>query len=333
MIDEPDAHLEILRQKQVYVLLREIAHKNQSQVILATHSEVILDEALDNNLILLLEGKADNLSEKKNVKTVLKQYGAPHYLKARERGYVVYVEGGTDIDILRALAQKLEHPVAHLWDERINSYYVQNNFPDPSFDNALERVEGGFGATPKDHFRGLKQILPNLNGLALLDNDGKNPVDVDENGLSVRYWAKYEVENYFVTPELLERYALSEYNDMDLFNSFRPAVREVLDDLILTFVFGGVRSDFETFQKATKDVSQLVWNSKTERLKLSRFAEDFFRKLNEKTHLPMLLRKGTLHHLIPFCDAKNISHEVTEKLDLLKNLFETATQCSKEETL
>ena len=57
LIDEPDAHLEILRQKQVYLLLREIATKNHSQVILVTHSEVILDEALDRNLTLLLDGK------------------------------------------------------------------------------------------------------------------------------------------------------------------------------------------------------------------------------------------------------------------------------------
>ena len=49
LIDEPDAHLEILRQKQVYVLLRELAAENASQVILATHSEVILNEALDHN--------------------------------------------------------------------------------------------------------------------------------------------------------------------------------------------------------------------------------------------------------------------------------------------
>ena len=46
LIDEPDAHLEILRQRQVYVLLREIAAQNESQVVLVTHSEVVLEEAL-----------------------------------------------------------------------------------------------------------------------------------------------------------------------------------------------------------------------------------------------------------------------------------------------
>ena len=52
LIDEPDAHLEILRQRQVYVLLREIAAQNDSQVVLVTHSEVVLEEALGHNGIL-----------------------------------------------------------------------------------------------------------------------------------------------------------------------------------------------------------------------------------------------------------------------------------------
>ena len=112
LIDEPDAHLEILRQKQVYVLLREIAHENGSQVILVTHSEVILEEALDRNLTLLLDGRADDLAAKTDIRNALKHYGTGHYVRARQRGYVLYVEGRTDLDILRALARRLDHPVA-----------------------------------------------------------------------------------------------------------------------------------------------------------------------------------------------------------------------------
>ncbi len=109
LIDEPDAHLEILRQKQVYVLLRELATENESQVILVTHSEVILDEALDHNLTLLLAGRADDVAAKASIRNALKHYGAEHYIRARERGYVLYVEGGTDIEILRALANRIGH--------------------------------------------------------------------------------------------------------------------------------------------------------------------------------------------------------------------------------
>ncbi|MGC8733240.1 MAG: AAA family ATPase, partial [Halothiobacillaceae bacterium] len=201
LVDEPDAHLEILRQKQVYVLLRDIASENGSQVVMVTHSEVILDEALDTNLTLLLEGRADDLARRHDIRNSLKHFGADHYVKARERGYVLYVEGGTDVDMLRGLAERLQHPVAAIWDERINSFYVQNNYPLQDLDAELERVEGGFGLTPRDHFNGLRRLLPDLKGLAILDNDGHNRQDRDDGALQIRYWRRYEAENYFITPE------------------------------------------------------------------------------------------------------------------------------------
>src|SRR6202012_5085396 len=45
LLDETDAHLEILRQRQIYNLLTEVAEKNGSQIISASHSEVVLNEA------------------------------------------------------------------------------------------------------------------------------------------------------------------------------------------------------------------------------------------------------------------------------------------------
>ena len=71
--------------------------------------------------------------------------------------YVLYVEGGTDLDMLRALACRLKHPVADAWDERINAFYVQDNFPDSDLDSELARVEGGFGVTPQQHFFALRE--------------------------------------------------------------------------------------------------------------------------------------------------------------------------------
>lgn len=60
---------------------------------------------------MLLEGRADNLARKVDIRNSLKHFGADHYVKARERGYVLYVEGGTDVDMLRALADRLQHPM------------------------------------------------------------------------------------------------------------------------------------------------------------------------------------------------------------------------------
>jgi len=186
LVDEPDAHLEILRQKQVYVLLRDIASENGAQVVMVTHSEQILEEALDRNLTLLIEGRADDLAGKQDIRNSLKHFGADHYVRARERGYVLYVEGGTDVDMLRALAERLEHRAAKVWDERINTFYVQNNYPAQTADAELERVEGGFGITPRDHFNGLRGLLPKLQGLALLDNDGQNRRDSYSDAIGLR---------------------------------------------------------------------------------------------------------------------------------------------------
>ena len=327
LVDEPDAHLEILRQKQVYVLLRDIASENQSQVVMVTHSEVILDEALDNNLTLLLDGKTDDLARKPGIRNSLKHFGADHYVKARERGYVLYVEGGTDVDMLRALAQRMGHPVAAQWDERINSFYVQNNYPGTSLESELERVEGGFGITPREHFGGLRGLLPTLKGLAILDNDGnKGRQSAVEGALTLSYWRRYEAENYFVTPDVLRAYALTHYADMELFDGFRLEIDEVLDGLVREQVFESMEADFQTWKQSPAQAARLVWDAKTERLKLSSFAEEFFRRLGVRMSAPMLLRKGELHRMVSMVEPLGIPTEVTDKLNLLLELFQSARQ-------
>lgn len=324
LVDEPDAHLEILRQKQVYVLLRDIASENGSQVVMVTHSEVILDEALDTNLTLLLDGRSDNLAKKQEIRNSLKHFGADHYVKARERGYVLYVEGGTDVDILRGLAKRLSHPVAEIWDERINSFYVQNNYPSQDLNAELERVEGGFGLTPRDHFNGLRNLLPTLQGLAILDNDGQDRRDRDEGALKIRYWRRYEAENYFITPDLLRRYAYQQYPESDLFEQqSRTSVDEALAETLRDEIFGGSQENYKTWADAPLDAARLIWDARTERQKLSIVAESFFRRLKQKVGGGMLLTKGELHRLIALSELTTAAmDEVREKLDLLQQLFE-----------
>ena len=321
LIDEPDAHLEILRQKQVYVLLREIAAQNESQVVLVTHSEVILDAALDHNLTLLLRGRADNLAARDDILKALKHYGAEHYVRALERGYVLYVEGGTDLDVLQALARRLGHRVAEAWDQRLNVFYVQDNYPDHDDLNAeLERVEGGFGVTPREHFFALREMIPGLRGLAILDSDSVVRSDSDKGGLNVVHWKRYEVENYFVTPEVLRKQVAEHYKDGEI----RDKSEEVLNGLILERVFDGRERDLKTWKTMGSDAARLLWEARTERLKLSHFAEEFFRRLAKRLGHAMLLRKGDLHRLVRFADPASIPAEVGGKLDLLGEIFDHA---------
>ncbi|MDR2260702.1 MAG: hypothetical protein LBE06_07180, partial [Azoarcus sp.] len=318
------AHLEILRQKQVYVLLRDIADANDAQVVIATHSEVILNEALDNNLTLLIEGRADDLAKKQDIRNSLKHFGAEHYLRARECGYVFYVEGHTDVDMLHALAKRMRHPVASRWDERINSFCVQNNYSVQDGAAELERVEGGFGMMPREHFNSLRNLLPDLAGLAILDNDGQGRQDQDEGKLKIRYWRRYECENYFVTPDALREYALRQYPLGDLFEEHtREIIDKTLAEVVTDMVFDGSEDDYQIWRKSPPDTRVLLWETKAEHKKFSLLAEEFFRRLAQALHRPLSLRKNEFYQLVEYVKlTKAAEMEIRAKLDLLMELFE-----------
>ncbi len=322
LIDEPDAHLEILRQRQAYVLLRDEAARTGSQVVLVTHSEVILDEALDRNLTLLLGGRAEELASRQSIVDALRHYGAEHYIRARQQGCVLYVEGGTDLAILRALATRLGHAAAELWDENVNVYYIRDNYPEPDQESELERVERGFGLSPEQHFFALRPLLPKLHGLAIRDRNGFEREDSDRGGLVTSWWRRYEIENYIVSPDVLRAFTAHAYRDLPLFDRYRGETGEVLDQLVLERVFDSREQDFLTWKGMDPAAARLLWDARTERLKLSDFAEEFFRRLADRLGHAMLLRKRDLYGLVAFMDPEAISEDVSEKLGRLVDLFE-----------
>ena len=55
LLDEPDAHLHVILQDAIYGELRSVAAKRGSQLIIATHSEVIIDSVEPRELCMLLD--------------------------------------------------------------------------------------------------------------------------------------------------------------------------------------------------------------------------------------------------------------------------------------
>jgi ABC-type cobalamin/Fe3+-siderophores transport system ATPase subunit len=59
LLDKPDAHLEVIRQREAFQKINEVARETHSQIIIASHSEVVLDEAVDtSDIIALIENQA-----------------------------------------------------------------------------------------------------------------------------------------------------------------------------------------------------------------------------------------------------------------------------------
>ena len=80
LLDEPDAHLEILRQRQIYKLITEIASEQGSQVIAASHSEIILNEAADRDIVIAFVGEPHRIDDRgSQVLKSLKEIGYDQY--------------------------------------------------------------------------------------------------------------------------------------------------------------------------------------------------------------------------------------------------------------
>ena len=287
---------------------------------MATHSEVVMQAALDSHLTLILGGHAEDLASKPAIKESLKRFGAAHYVRARETGHVLYLEGSTDLAMLRAFADRLGHPVrdqiadgAHL-----NVYYLQDNRPaaGQSPDELLDAVEGAFGQKARDHFFALRNILPELRGLEIIDSDNRGLLESSAGGFSRLPWKRYELENYLITPDLLMEWM--HVDGADLFADHRQAI---LDGLLLEKIFDNNQADFENYSQANTSTQNTIWRAQTQTRKLSLFAEEFFRRCATATGTPIPLRKGDLYQLIHGQPIASIDPEIIEKLDAILDLL------------
>ncbi|MEA2068421.1 MAG: AAA family ATPase, partial [Verrucomicrobiota bacterium] len=189
LLDEPDAHLEILRQRQIYNLLTETARKQQSQIIAASHSEVVLNEAATKDTVVAFVGKPHSLTDRgSQLLKSLKDIGFDQYYQAEQKGWVLYVEDATDLAILQAFSELLKHPAQDILKTPF-VHYVATNLP----------------SRARDHFHGIKEAKPDFAGLALFDR-----IDAElrsSNGLEETMWRKREIENYFCHEDVLMAYA------------------------------------------------------------------------------------------------------------------------------
>lgn len=221
LLDEPDAHLEILRQRSVYSLLTEAAQETRSQIIAASHSEVILTEASDKDVVVAFIGKPHRVDDRRaQVLKALRDIGAEHYYQAERKGWVLYLEGPTDLAILQAWAKRLGHPV---------------------FDALVEPFVHYVGNQTRavlHHFHGLREAKPNLKAFALLDRLAPGRLMPTDFNLPHHVWSKREIENYLAQPSVLLRYAEGEEGDDLVGRAVRARRAEAMDHAIARVVEG-----------------------------------------------------------------------------------------------
>jgi len=293
LLDEPDAHLEILRQRQIFQLLSDIADKQGSQVIAASHSEVVLNEAAGRGLVIAFVGKPHKINDRgSQVLKALSDIGWDQYYQAEQTGWVLYLEDSTDLAILRAFARKLSHPATEALEQPF-VHYVASNLP----------------RRARDHFFGLREAKPDLIGFALFDRLDR---ELQEGTPLVEFmWKRKEIENYFCTEQVLLDYARHDIPN-DLFghaeqelrqNAMRDSIREVSAALKTL----GKSEPWSADIKASDD-----------------FLVPLFHTFSARIKRPLVLRKGEYHKLADFLPREALDAEVTEKLDAILKVSQSA---------
>lgn len=307
LLDEPDAHLEIFRQRQIYDRINEVAEQRESQVIAASHSEVLLNSAAQHKAAVAFIGSNPHLIGQDKSAEVLKalnSIGFEYYYGAEQRGWILYLEGATDLRILRAFAEKLRHPAKQALENPLVKYMGTNN-----------------PAETRGHFSALKEAKPDLRGFLLMDRTNKQ-LKSRENWTE-RMWKKREIENYLCNRKAILSYVAEDLNREDLFD----------------------RSDISERQsKMEKEIERLEEASKPKR-EPSPFSDDFlnnvkasdeflvqlFMNFAESMGWPnsMALQKTDFDQLVKYIPSEEIDEEVIDVLDTIAKIAQVNSPCQK----
>lgn len=295
LLDEPDAHLEILRQRDVYNLITDVARESGSQILAASHSEVVLQEAADRDVVIAFVGSPHRIDPrgKTQVKKALESIRMADYFMAEQAGWMLYLEGSTDLAILRNLARRLGHPVAEILETRVPVHYLGGNNPQSA----------------RDHFYGLREAKSDLLGFAVFDRlDRELHVDTP---LVERMWSCREIENHLVTPESLRAFVLRDFREDDLIDQVERTRRlEVLEacvqDLVSALDITGRPDPWGPDIKVTDD-----------------FLDPLFERFFKKLGTPQQIFKRDYHGLADVIDLEHLSPEISTMLDELYTLVKT----------
>lgn len=286
LIDEPDAHLEVLRQKEIYNLLSDSIKKENAQLIIATHSEAVVNEVSEKDQIIAFVGIPHTVNNKSQLVKALTSIGFDQYLLAKQKGWILYLEGSTDLDILKKFAEKLRHPVRE---------YLEN---------AFVKYVANIPTDARNHFFALKEAEPSFIGSALFDR--LETTLQAQKDLTETMWSRREIENYIFLPDTIYRFF--DEQERNLFNAKQT-------EIIKTIV------EERTPPIALKDKSNDWWiNTKIS----DDFLDKVFHEFYDKIQQPIQMRKGIYYQLIDYMSPEEIDPEVKDKLDLIMEIAQKA---------
>ena len=281
LMDEPDAHLEIIRQKEVYDKITDFVKNRNSQLIIASHSEAILNTAAEKDSIIAFIGEPHKVNDKQQLVKSLNSIGFQDYILAKQKKWILYLEGHTDLDILRKFAEKLNHPVRD---------HLKTPF--------LKTIDTNRPSKAREHYFGLQEAIPELSGIAVFDRIESTLQT--QKGLTEIMWSRKEIENYFPISKLLNHFFKNRNTD-ELFPVYDwEKMKSIIENRIPPAALNDPKDNYWMNTKITDDCLDIIFSEYSSSMKQ-----------------PIILRKSEYSQLLDYIEINEISPEIIEKLDAI----------------
>jgi len=163
-----------------------------------------MQEAGERDVLVAFLGqphRIDTRSRQNQLKKALESIPLSDSYLAQQMGWILYLEGTTDLAILRKLALRLKHPAAQVLEGRVPLVTLGTNKPGDA----------------RNHFDAMREAMPQVAGIAVFDRLPNPATELSTmRGLEEIVWQQREIENYLVTRKSLLAYIVSDLSMDDL---------------------------------------------------------------------------------------------------------------------
>jgi hypothetical protein len=214
LLDEPDAHLHVNLQREILDYFKRKGLETNTQFLIATHAEEFVRGVDAVQLVSLLNQVPRRVQSAPEVLRAMAEVSNEEIARLMASPYILYVEGESDERILRAWAAPCGVQTA--------------------MDKVCFKSMGGGGkqsmkTRADEHFAALKQIIPEVSRLMLLDYDDRATFHPEPNNPTLVEWKRKNIENYLLVPDAWKRAALR-FGEGELF--VQP-VLQAIDDFFV----------------------------------------------------------------------------------------------------
>jgi ABC-type cobalamin/Fe3+-siderophores transport system ATPase subunit len=214
LLDEPDAHLHVNLQREILDYFKLKSQQKNIQFLIATHSEEFAKGVDASQIVSLMGQKPKRIESVPEVIRAMAEVSNEEIVRTLAYPYIVYVEGESDERIIRA------------WSSACGADEVMDKV-------CFKSMSGGNKQKMKeladDHYQALKQIVPDLRRIILLDYDEPEGYHPPKNNQVLYEWQRKNIENYMFVPDVWKRVALEKVglSEGDLFS---VSISNLIDD-------------------------------------------------------------------------------------------------------